>query len=186
MIGGQHLRVEGRYLGAYAVHAGWLEDHRDESNGRLADRLICGALAVPVSRAWKGYWQRRAARPCLRRSRSHALSLLHHADKLAASGVTERMEDLENHRVPQRRIRDVEATLGHDVFSKFARRHLPIHIEMTDADIGDLPLLEEAVADHLAGALSFRRSKQLDRRVHMRQIMLHLRYLSFIGLAFGT
>ena len=61
MIGGQHLRVEGRYLDAYAIHAAWLDDHRDESNGCLADRLIGGALAVPVSRAWKGYWQRRAA-----------------------------------------------------------------------------------------------------------------------------
>lgn len=61
MIGGQHLRVEGRYLDAYAAHAAWLEDHREESNGRLADRLIGGALAAPISRAWKGYWQRRAA-----------------------------------------------------------------------------------------------------------------------------
>lgn len=33
MIGGQHLRVEGRYLNAYATHAAWLEDHRTESNG---------------------------------------------------------------------------------------------------------------------------------------------------------
>lgn len=61
MIGGQHLRVEGRYLDAYAAHAAWLEDHRSESNGKLADRLIGGALAAPVSRMWKGYWQRRAA-----------------------------------------------------------------------------------------------------------------------------
>lgn len=61
MIGGQHLRVEGRYLDAYATHAAWLEDHRDESNGCLADRLIGGALTVPISRTWKGYWQRRAA-----------------------------------------------------------------------------------------------------------------------------
>jgi NAD(P) transhydrogenase subunit beta len=30
-------------------------------NGALADRLISGALAAPVSRGWKGYWQRRAA-----------------------------------------------------------------------------------------------------------------------------
>ena len=60
MIGGQHLR-EGRYLDAYAAHAAWLEDHRSESNGKLADRLIGGALAAPVSRMWKGYWQRRAA-----------------------------------------------------------------------------------------------------------------------------
>ncbi|MBU0876737.1 MAG: IS1595 family transposase [Alphaproteobacteria bacterium] len=61
MIGGQHLRVEGHYLDAYAAHAAWLEDHRFDSNGSLADRLIDGALAAPVSRAWKGYWQRRAA-----------------------------------------------------------------------------------------------------------------------------
>ncbi|MEO1678726.1 MAG: IS1595 family transposase [Pseudomonadota bacterium] len=60
MIGGQHLHVDGRYLNAYAGHAAWLEDHREESNGRLADRLISGALASPVSRSWKGYWQRRA------------------------------------------------------------------------------------------------------------------------------
>lgn len=61
MIGGQHLKVEGRYLDAYAAHAAWLEDHREESNGRLADRLIGRALGSPVSRSWKGYWQRRAA-----------------------------------------------------------------------------------------------------------------------------
>lgn len=61
MIGGQHHRVEGRHLGAYAVHAAWLEDHRDQSNGALADRLISMALAAPVSRGWKGYWQQRAA-----------------------------------------------------------------------------------------------------------------------------
>lgn len=54
MIGGQHHRVEGRYLDAYAAHAAWLEDHRFESNGTLANRLIGGALAAPVSRAWKG------------------------------------------------------------------------------------------------------------------------------------
>jgi transposase-like protein len=61
MIGGQHHKVGARHLGAYAAHAAWLEDHRDESNGRLADRLVGRALAAPVSRAWKGYWKRRAA-----------------------------------------------------------------------------------------------------------------------------
>ena len=60
MISGQHHRVGEQHLGAYAVHAAWLEDHR-ESNGALVDRLISRALAVPVSRGWKGYWQRRAA-----------------------------------------------------------------------------------------------------------------------------
>jgi len=61
MIAGQHHKVGSRHIDAYAAHAAWLEDHRDESNGRLADRLIGRALAAPVSRNWKGYWQRRAA-----------------------------------------------------------------------------------------------------------------------------
>ena len=57
MIGGQHRRVAAKYLGGYAVEAAWLEDHRFESNGRLADRLITNGLSFPVSRAWNGYWQ---------------------------------------------------------------------------------------------------------------------------------
>jgi len=57
----RHHKVGGAHLGAYAVHAAWLGDHRDESNGALADRLVGRALAAPVSRDWKGYWQRRAA-----------------------------------------------------------------------------------------------------------------------------
>jgi transposase-like protein len=61
MIRGQHHAVSGKYLGAYAAHAAWLEDHGQESNGALTDRLICGALAAPVSRVWSGYWQRPAA-----------------------------------------------------------------------------------------------------------------------------
>jgi ISXO2-like transposase domain len=61
MIGGQHHRVSAQHLVAYAAHAAWLEDHRDQSNSALADRLIALALATPVSRGWKGYWQRRAA-----------------------------------------------------------------------------------------------------------------------------
>ncbi len=50
MIGGQHHRVGARHLGAYAVHAAWLEDHRDQSNGALSDRLIRRTLPAPVSR----------------------------------------------------------------------------------------------------------------------------------------
>lgn len=57
MIRGQHHRVAAKHLGGYAAHAAWLEDHRFESNGRLADRLIRNVLSFPVSRAWKGYWQ---------------------------------------------------------------------------------------------------------------------------------
>lgn len=60
MILGQHHRVSPGYLAAYATHAAWLEDHRRQSNGALVDTLACNALATPVSRLWKGYWQRAA------------------------------------------------------------------------------------------------------------------------------
>jgi transposase-like protein len=58
MIRGQHHRVTPTYLKGYAAHAAWLEDHRKASNGGLVDRLIVNGLLAPVSRAWKGYWQR--------------------------------------------------------------------------------------------------------------------------------
>ena len=49
MIRGQHHRVEATKLDAYAAHAGWLEDHRRQSNGELADRLMRSVLGAPVS-----------------------------------------------------------------------------------------------------------------------------------------
>jgi transposase-like protein len=58
MIRGQHHRVGPTYLKGYAAHAAWLEDHRKASNGELMERLIVNGLLAPVSRAWKGYWQR--------------------------------------------------------------------------------------------------------------------------------
>lgn len=61
MVGGQHHHVSPQYLHQYAAHAAWLEDHRRESNGALAGRIVRNAMAAPVSRTWKGYWQRKAA-----------------------------------------------------------------------------------------------------------------------------
>ena len=58
MVGGQHHHVSARYLHQYAHEAAWKEDHRRLSNGALADRTLKLALAHPVSRDWKGYWQR--------------------------------------------------------------------------------------------------------------------------------
>jgi transposase-like protein len=60
MIRGQHHYVSAKYLGQYANHAAWLEDHRRLSNGELAERLAGLSMAHPVSRNWKGYWQRSA------------------------------------------------------------------------------------------------------------------------------
>ena len=58
MIDGQHHHVSPQHLHAYASHAAWTEDHRREDNGKLCHRALRLAMAHPVSREWKGYWQR--------------------------------------------------------------------------------------------------------------------------------
>lgn len=60
MVAGQHHHVSPAYLYQYANQAAWLEDNRHKSNGTLAFGLVANALQSPVSRAWKGYWQRAA------------------------------------------------------------------------------------------------------------------------------
>ena len=59
MVGGQHHKVSGKHLHAYASHAAWLEDHRRLDNGSLTHRALGLALASPVSRVWTGRWQTR-------------------------------------------------------------------------------------------------------------------------------
>ncbi|GJE78651.1 IS1595 family transposase [Methylorubrum suomiense] len=61
MISGQHHFVSSAYLYQYAIEAAWKEDHRRLDNGRAFARTIRLAMVSPVSRAWKGYWQRHAA-----------------------------------------------------------------------------------------------------------------------------
>ena len=41
-------------------HAAWLEDNRRTDNGTLAQLVVSNAMGAPVSRNWKGYWQRAA------------------------------------------------------------------------------------------------------------------------------
>lgn len=60
MVRGQHHFVSPKYLRHYANHAAWLEDHRRESNGMLTMRVVRNCMAAPVSREFKGYWQRRS------------------------------------------------------------------------------------------------------------------------------
>jgi hypothetical protein len=55
---GQHHHVSPQYLYQYANHAAWLEDNRRTDNGGLAMNLVANAMEAPVSRNWKGYWQR--------------------------------------------------------------------------------------------------------------------------------
>ena len=58
MVEGQHHHVSPQHLHQYAAHAAWMEDHRRTDNGTLARNVVTLAMAHPVSRQWKGYWQR--------------------------------------------------------------------------------------------------------------------------------
>lgn len=55
---GVHHRISGAYLGAYAGEMAWREDHRRKNNGVQYLMATNAALTHPVSRQWKGYWQR--------------------------------------------------------------------------------------------------------------------------------
>ena len=57
---GQHHHISGKYLGFYASEMAWREDSRRLPNGALHQTATAAALAHPVSRVWKGYWQRAA------------------------------------------------------------------------------------------------------------------------------
>jgi len=58
---GVHHHFAGRYLQAYSNEMAWREDHRRVSNGAQYLMVTGAALSHPVSRQWKGYWQRRVA-----------------------------------------------------------------------------------------------------------------------------
>jgi transposase-like protein len=55
---GVHHRIAGAYLGAYAAEMAWRENNRRISNGEQYLMAVNAALAHPVSRQRKGYWQR--------------------------------------------------------------------------------------------------------------------------------
>lgn len=55
---GMHHHIAGKYLSAYAVEMAWREDNRRVSNGEQFLLATNSALAHPVSRQWKAYWQR--------------------------------------------------------------------------------------------------------------------------------
>ena len=58
---GIHHHISGRYLYAYAGEMAWRENNRRVSNGAQYLGVTAAALMAPVSRVWKGYWQRSTA-----------------------------------------------------------------------------------------------------------------------------
>jgi hypothetical protein len=59
-VDGQHHHISHRYLHQYANEAAWREDHARVANGAQHTAVLTAALHSPVSRVWKGYWQRAA------------------------------------------------------------------------------------------------------------------------------
>ncbi len=55
---GTHHHISGPYLHSYAAEMVWREDNRRISNGEQFGMVVASTLAHPVSRQWKGYWQR--------------------------------------------------------------------------------------------------------------------------------
>tara|TARA_B100001057_G_scaffold481356_1_gene555299 strand:+ start:797 stop:1498 length:702 start_codon:yes stop_codon:yes gene_type:complete len=56
---GTHHKIAGPYTLQYANDACWREDHRHVPNGEKYTQVLSLACQHPVSRLWKGYWQRR-------------------------------------------------------------------------------------------------------------------------------
>jgi transposase-like protein len=59
---GTHHHIAGPYLAAYADEMSWREDNRRTSNGELYLMATVAAAKHPVSKKWKGYWQRRLSK----------------------------------------------------------------------------------------------------------------------------
>ncbi|WP_316976012.1 IS1595 family transposase [Shumkonia mesophila] len=57
---GTHHHISGRYLHSYAREMAWREDNRRQPSGTQYAMVASAALGHPVSREWKGYWQRTA------------------------------------------------------------------------------------------------------------------------------
>lgn len=57
---GIHHKVSGKYLNRYSSEMAWREDNRRVPNGAQFRAITGSALNHPMSREWRGYWQRRA------------------------------------------------------------------------------------------------------------------------------
>jgi transposase-like protein len=55
---GTHHHIAGPYLNAYAGEMAWRENNRRIGNGEQFLMIAAASAAHPVSRQWKGYWQR--------------------------------------------------------------------------------------------------------------------------------
>jgi hypothetical protein len=86
--------------------------------------------------------------------------------------VPQRLDYLEDNRVAERGVGGIEAPLSHHAFAELAGRHRAVDAEMMGADVGDLALLEEPMADQIARPLLLGLGEQPDRRVDVGEVVL--------------
>src|SRR5262245_30443963 len=95
--------------------------------------------------------------------------------------MAQRLDNLEDDRVAQRRIRHLELALAHDALSQLARVEFTIRPQMPQANVGDLALLEEAVADDVLSAFLLAALDQTDHSVDVSKVVPRLRDLGLVG-----
>ena len=88
--------------------------------------------------------------------------------------MAQRLHDLEDDRVAQRGIGDIKRAGRHHPLRELTRCHCTVHLELTDANVSNLTLLEEAMAHQIARTLLFRFGEQPKRRAEVGEIMLRL------------
>lgn len=99
---------------------------------------------------------------------------------LAPGGMAKGLDDLEDDRIAQRGICRVESALDHHPLGEIPGCEFAIDLKMAHTDVGNLALLEEPMAHHVASPLVVRVGEQPDRRIDMSQVVLRLRNLSLI------
>lgn len=94
--------------------------------------------------------------------------------------MPERLDDFEHDGAPERPVRGVQVAFDHHPLGEVARRQLAVDLKMTHANVGDLALLEETVADHVPRPLLLGIGEKDDRRIDMREVVLGLRNLRLL------
>lgn len=115
--------------------------------------------------------------PVGRRPDADALPLLDHDDEPAPLGMAQRLNNFEDDRVAERRIRHLELALAHHSLGQLARIELAIGLQMAQANVGDLALLEEAVADDVVSTFLLTSFDQTDHSADVCEVVSRLRDL---------
>jgi hypothetical protein len=89
----------------------------------------------------------------------------------APLGMAQRLDNFEDYPVAERRIRHLELALAHHALSQLPCVEFAVCLQMAQANVCNLPLLKEAVADYVLSALLLAPLDQADHRIDVRQVV---------------